>query len=63
MICNIQISIYQFVLKLVQIQYIQIQYIQFRVNLDTFRYEFVSKIQIVANQFVRKMTPEKISLF
>jgi hypothetical protein len=37
----------------------QICYIQFRVNLDTFEYEFVSKIKIVVYQFVHKMTAKR----
>jgi hypothetical protein len=57
--CKLQISIYLVVLKLIQIQYIHICYIQFCINLDTFGYKFVSKIQIVVNQFVRKMTAKK----
>jgi hypothetical protein len=37
----------------------QICYIQFHVNLDTFGYKFLSKKQIVENQFVRKTTANK----
>ncbi len=55
------ISIHEFVIKLIQICHIQICYIEFCVNLDMFRYEFVSKIQIVLFQFVHKMTAGKIT--
>jgi hypothetical protein len=44
-----------------QISYTQICYIQFCGNLDTFKYEFVSKIQIVVDQFVPKTTNKKKS--
>ncbi len=59
-ICYIQISIYQFVIRLIQIRYLQMCYIQFHVNLEMFGYEFVSKIQIVVYQFVCKTTTEKV---
>ncbi len=54
-IFDTQISIHQFVLKLIEICYIHICCIQFCINLDTLG----SKIQIVVYQFVVKMTAEK----
>jgi hypothetical protein len=52
-----QIVLCQFVIKQIQIHYIQIRYTQFCVNLDTFGYKFVFKIQIVLYQFVCKQPP------
>jgi hypothetical protein len=51
---------YQFVVKLIQICYVQICYMQLCINLTTFGYKFVSKIQIVLYQFVSKTTAPKI---
>jgi hypothetical protein len=57
--CIIQIVLDQFVVKLIQIQYIQICYIQFRINLDTFGYQFLSNTKIVVDQFVHQTTAKK----